>query len=406
LPSLDEVVSDLLERVQAVPPVELVALAQASGRVLAERVTARVNVPGHDNSAMDGYAVRVSDLASEGAWLPVALTVHAGDAPAELASGSAARIFTGAPIPAGADAVVMQERCEIDGEGVRINQIPERANNIRRAGEDIARGDTVLNAGQRLGPAEVGVLASVGADGVPVYRCLRVAVFSTGDELVPAGEALAPGQIHDSNGPMLAALVRGLGLEAAEVGHLPDDLNVSRQRLREAAGRVDAVVTVGGVSVGDADVVKSAVEAEGELGLWQVAIKPGKPFAFGSIGSTPFFGLPGNPVSAMVTFLLLVRPFLLRQQGVAASARPRDYPLPAGFDWSQPNAKRTEFLRVRLRDGEAGPVAELYPHQGSGVLSSMAWADGLVRVDPGEAFAAGDRVRFIPFSALFEEGSA
>lgn len=404
IPPLDEVITELLRQVPVPPPAETVDLASAHDRVLAEAVASRVDVPGHDNTAMDGYAVRTADIPQAGTHLPVGLTVHAGDVPSSLPPGSAARIFTGAPIPGGADAVVMQERCQADGESVRIDQLPEAGNNIRRAGEDIANGACVLEAGRRLGPAEVGLLASVGADTVAVRRRLRVAVFSTGDELVPAGERLQPGQIHDSNGPMLSALVAELGLEVAEVGHLPDDLAASRERLRAAAGRADAVITVGGVSVGDADVVKAAVEAEGELGLWQVAIKPGKPFAFGRIAQTPFFGLPGNPVSAMVTFLLLVRPFVLRQQGLATNGVPRAYPVRAGFDWHAPNAKRTEFLRARLSADGADPEAALYTHQGSGVLSSMAWADGLIRVEPGQAFTAGDRVPFIPFESMLREG--
>lgn len=401
IPPLDEVVAELLGQVPGPPPAETVGLASAHDRVLAQAVASRVDVPGHDNTAMDGYAVRAADIAQAGIQLPVGLTVHAGDAPSSLPPGSAARIFTGAPIPSGADAVVMQERCQAEGESVRIDQLPEAGNNIRRAGEDIANGACVLEAGRRLGPAEIGLLASVGAAHVRVHRRLRIAAFSTGDELVAAGEQLQPGQIHDSNGPMLSALINELGLDVAEVGHLPDDLDASRQRLRAAAEEADAVITVGGVSVGDADVIKSAVEAEGELGLWQVAIKPGKPFAFGQVGGVPFFGLPGNPVSAMVTFLLLVRPFLLGQQGVCPRSTPAGYPVPAAFDWPAPNAKRTEFLRARFN---ADSQLELYPHQGSGVLSSMAWADGLIRVAPGESFRAGDHVPFVPFASMLREG--
>jgi len=399
--ALQDVVDGLLASVPAPPPTVRLATCEAAGRVLAQSVTARVNVPGHDNTAMDGYAVRVPDVTEADTILPVARTVHAGDAPAQLGPGSAARIFTGAPIPDGADAVVMQERCERDGEQVRIGQVPPAGNNIRRAGEDITSGDLVLAAGRRLGPAEIGLLASVGVDAVDVYRALRIAVFSTGDELVPAGEALSAGQIHDSNGPMLAALVSELGMEPAVVGHMPDDRDTSRQRLRDAAAQADAVITVGGVSVGEADVIREAVEAEGEIDLWQVAIKPGKPFAYGRVQGTPFFGLPGNPVSAMMTFLLLVRPFVLNQQGIGVAAAPPSYPIAAGFDWPSPNDKRTEFLRARLKRQPDGEWAELYPHQGSGVLSSMAWADGLIRVEPGQAFASGDCVPFIPFSSLF-----
>ena len=398
--ALEEVINGLLATVPAPPSTTHVATAEAAGRVLAESVTARVDVPGHDNTAMDGYAVRRADVADSDTVLPIGLVVHAGDAPAELPPGAAARIFTGAPIPRGADAVVMQERCDGDGAHVRIGQRPAAGNNIRRAGEDIALGDCVLSPGRRLGPAEIGLLASVGVDNVTVYGRLRLAVFSTGDELVPAGQPLSAGQIHDSNGPMLAALVRELGMEPVVVGHLPDDLDASRRQLRDAADWVDALISVGGVSVGEADVIKDAVEAEGEIDLWQVAIKPGKPFAYGRVQGTPFFGLPGNPVSAMTTFLLLVRPFVLNQQGVAAPATPPSYPVTVGFDWPSPNDKRTEFLRVRV-DADGG-WAELYPHQGSGVLSSMAWADGLLRVAPGQAFDTGDRMPFIPFSSLFQ----
>lgn len=392
--SVDETIERLLASCPPPPPSETVPLAEALGRVLARELRSPVAVPAHDNSAMDGYAVRTGDLANR-RQLPVSQYIPAGMAPQPLAAGSAARIFTGAPIPAGADAVVMQEQCEAaDGQVL----LPERVlpgQNIRRAGDDIRRGDLVLPAGLRLGPQALGLAASVGAAELEVRRRLRIALLATGNELAPPGQPLAPGQIYDSNGPMAAALLTRLGYDVIGPGRLPDDLQATRSALAQVAEQADAVITLGGVSVGEEDHVKPAVEALGALDLWRVAIKPGKPFAFGRIGTTPFLGLPGNPVSVFITFLLLARPYLARLQG-RTLGQPPEFALPAGFEHARPDSRRQEYLRARIRNGSV----EIHSRQSSGVLSSTAWAEGLVRVEPGQVIRPGDRVPYIPLAEL------
>ena len=326
-----------------------------------------------------------------------------------LEPGTAARIFTGAPVPPGADAVIMQERCEHAGEGwVNFQHVPKAGENIRRAGEDVAKDARILTAGTRLGPAQLAFAASVGLAEVPVYRRLRVATFFTGDELVMPGQPLPAGAIYNSNRFAIVALLERLGCEVKDLGQVPDSLEATRAALREAAAGADLVVTCGGVSVGEEDHVKPAVEAEGSLDLWAIAIKPGKPLAFGAVrrseggeageglpGSAAFIGLPGNPVSAFVTFLMLVRPFILRSQGVSDVA-PRAYRLPAAGEWNKAD-KRREFLRASLT--AEGTVA-LYRHQGAGVMASLVEASGLIDNPPGQTIQAGDTVRFLPFSEL------
>ncbi|EEG08879.1 molybdenum cofactor synthesis domain protein [Pseudogulbenkiania ferrooxidans 2002] len=391
--TVDEAASWLLSRADAVTETETVSLLEAGGRVLAVPVVATLDVPPHDNSAMDGYALRVADF---GQPLPVSQRIPAGHVPDALQSGSVARIFTGAPIPSGADAVVMQEQCEVQEDGrVTIQKAPVAGQNIRRAGEDIANGQTVLAAGQRLSTADIGLLASLGIAEVAVVRPLRVAVFFTGDELVEPGQPLGPGQIYNSNRYWLVPALMQLGCEVSDLGIIPDELQATREALRDAADFADVIMTCGGVSVGEEDHVKAAVEAEGALNLWKIAIKPGKPLASGKIGSADFIGLPGNPVSGFVTFAVLVKAFLQRRAGVADAAGTTTVRYPAAFDWGRPDAKRVEFLRVRrvVRDGQT--VLERYPNQGSGVLTSCAWADGLVRLAPGQAVAAGDQLDFI-----------
>jgi len=331
----------------------------------------------------------------------VAQRIPAGSVGHTLAPGTAARIFTGAPIPHGADAVVMQELCSLDGDGVLIDHLPRPGEWIRRAGEDIARGAVVLTAGQRLGPQMLGLAASVGCATLPVFRRLRVALFSTGDELVMPGEPLPPGAIYNSNRYVLRGLLEALGCQVCDLGIVPDSLEATRAALRAAAGSNDLIITSGGVSVGEEDHVKPAVQAEGQLDLWLVAMKPGKPVAFGRVNDpaggngADFIGLPGNPVSSFVTFLMLVRPFILRRMGVE-DCLPHSIRLPAGFDWPRPDRRR-EFLRARV--GEAGQV-ELFPNQGPGVLSSTVWAAGLVDNPAGHAIAQGEPVSFIPYSEL------
>ena len=391
----------LLAAATPLSTVEQVPTAEALGRVLAVDQISSLDVPPLDNSSMDGYALRCADVPAVGARLVVVQRIPAGSVGHTLAPGTAARIFTGAPIPHGADAVVMQELCSLDGDGVLIDHLPRPGEWIRRAGEDIARGAVVLTAGQRLGPQMLGLAASVGCATLPVFRRLRVALFSTGDELVMPGEPLPPGAIYNSNRYVLRGLLEALGCQVCDLGIVPDSLEATRAALRAAAGSNDLIITSGGVSVGEEDHVKPAVQAEGQLDLWLVAMKPGKPVAFGRVNDpaggngADFIGLPGNPVSSFVTFLMLVRPFILRRMGVE-DCLPHSIRLPAGFDWPRPDRRR-EFLRARV--GEAGQV-ELFPNQGPGVLSSTVWAAGLVDNPAGHAITQGEPVSFIPYSEL------
>lgn len=379
---------------------ETVALTEAAGRVLATAQDATVDVPPLDNSAMDGYAVRVADIAETGVCLPVSQRIPAGSVGSELQPGTAARIFTGAPVPPGADAVIMQERC-VAGDGVvTINHLPRSGENIRWCGEDIAAGGQILRAGTRLRAQEIALAASAGLAQLPVCRRVRVGLFFTGDELVSPGEPLPPGAIYNANRYALRSLLEGYGCLVEDLGSVPDSLAATRAALRQAAAGNDLVVTSGGVSVGEEDHVKAAVAAEGRLDLWKIAIKPGKPLAFGEIdradGSTSaFLGLPGNPVAAFITCLMLVRPFLLRLQGVT-DVLPPTLAATAAFTWPRPDT-RLEFLRGRL-DGD-GRV-ELYPNQGSAVITSLCWSDGLVLNPPGQTVQPGDPVRFIPLPGL------
>lgn len=402
---------------------ELLPLSDVSallGRVLAENLDSPLNVPSADNSAMDGYALRLADVPGSGAVLPVSQRIAAGHPGQPLQPGTAARIFTGAFVPPGADAVVMQEHTTaLDGERVQINTVPKPGQAIRRCGEDIQRGAPVLQAGQRLSAQSLGLAASVGVAQLRVFRKLRVAVFFTGDELVTPGdaapEALPPGKIFNSNRPVLTSLLHGLGCEVLDLGNVPDSLEATKAALRQAVtggARADLIITCGGVSVGEEDHVKPAVRALGSLDLWQVAIKPGKPLAFGRVGDGEasgagqealFVGLPGNPVSSFVTFVMLVRPLIRHLQGLGGAEQPPPaLRLPAATAWPTPGAKvdqRREFLRARINaDGHV----ELFANQGSGVLTSTAWAHGLVDNPPGQAFAVGQTVSFIPFSELMQ----
>jgi molybdopterin molybdotransferase len=417
--SLDEALTRLVTegRARAIRDVEMVATFDALGRVLAQDVRSMIDVPGADNAAMDGYALRVADLPQAGATLPVSQRIPAGAPGGPLLPGTAARIFTGAVVPEGADAVVMQEDAqaiEADGGGgparVRINAVPASGQWIRRRGSDVREGDTVLARGQRLTPQALGLAAAVGAAQLAVVRRPRVAVFSTGDELAMPGEPLKPGGIYNSNRFTLRGLLQDAGCEVSDFGIVPDRLDATRDALRRAAWDSDLIVTSGGVSVGEEDHLRPAVLAEGRLDLWQVAIKPGKPLAFGAVrrgdagiddgsggpgGEALFVGLPGNPVSVFVTFLVAVAPLLRALQGCATTA-PRAIAVRADFDWPRRDPRR-EFLRGRLNDD--GGV-EIFRSQDSALLTSTVWADGLVDNPAGTAIARGDRVRFLTWAAL------
>ena len=402
LQTVDAALARLLTTVTPLTDTEAVSIFdafQALGRVLAVDVNSALDVPPADNTGMDGYALCAADVAALGAVLPVAQRVPAGVVGAAHRPGTAARIFTGAQIPVGADAVVMQEQCTaVAGEGlgaVRIDAAVQPGQWIRRRGEDVQRGAVVLAAGARLTAPALGLAASVGAGSVSVTRRPKVALFSTGDELQMPGEVLRPGAIYNSNRFLLRGLLQGLGCEVIDLGIVADKLDATRAALREAAGQADLILTCGGVSVGEEDHLRPAVEAEGRLDMWQIAIKPGKPLAFGKVQDAWFIGLPGNPVSSLVTFLLLVRPVLLRLQGATVLV-PKRFKLRADFEWKKPDRRR-EFLRARI-NAEGG--LELFPNQSSGVLTSAVWGDGLVDNPAGQAIAAGQIVDFIPMNEL------
>lgn len=397
----------LLSHSVAVNEVEKVAMQAALGRVLAENVSSLVDVPPLDSTSMDGYAVRCADTTAPGSALKIAQRIPAGSMGTELEPGTAARIFTGAPIPLGADAVVMQEDCAVDGESgqVSINIAPTQGQWIRRRGEDLTAGKTALTAGAFLRPQELGVAASAGLTHLNVKRRIRVAAFFTGDELALPGEPLKPGGIYNSNRDTLLACLKSLGCDATDLGIVPDRLDATREALRSASKDHDLIITSGGVSVGEEDHIKPAVTAEGRLDLWQIAIKPGKPLAFGAVrrsenphdGEAWFMGLPGNPVSSFVTFLLFVRPFILKLQGREVK-QPQSYLMRADFDWLKAD-RRNEFLRVKINN-QGG--LDLFANQSSGVLTSASWGDGLVDCPPNQPIKAGDLVKYIPFDALLK----
>ena len=401
---LDEALQRLLAHAAPLGGTESVNTFDADGRVLAQDVVSALQVPPNDNSSMDGYAVRAADVTA-GVELPVTQRIAAGHAGEPLAPGSAARIFTGAPMPAGADAVVMQEDTEaLDDGRVRIHAVPTAGQWVRAAGEDVTRGAVILQKGERLAPASIGLAAGIGLAALQVATRPRVALFSTGDELVMPGdvppEAMKPGAIYNSNRFFLRALLLRLGCEVSDLGIVPDNRAATLAALQSAAEGHDLILTSGGVSVGEEDHIKPAVEQLGTLDLWQIAMKPGKPFAYGHVdraagGQTHFMGLPGNPVSSFVTFLLLVRPFLLKLQGATRLDVPA-LRLRADFDLPRPD-KRREFLRAR-RNAEGG--LDLFANQSSGVLTSVRWADGLIDHPAGSTIARGDVVRFIPLAEL------
>lgn len=384
----------LLEMAEASPIVEheYLPLAQVQGRVLSEDLFSTLDLPPWPNSAMDGYALNLGEW--NGQPLPVSQKVFAGQSPQPLEPGTCARIFTGAPVPAGADCVEMQENAEVEADGkVRFLEAMKTGQNIRPQGQETTIGELILPAGTRLGPIEQGLAASLGCAGLKVVRKVRVAVISTGDELVEPGQTLGPGQIYNSNRVLLCSWLQRLGCEVIDAGILPDDLATTRARLGELQD-VDLILSTGGVSVGEADFLGIALREEGELALWKLAIKPGKPLTCGHFRNVPVIGLPGNPASTLVTFALLTRPYLLRRQGVR-NVEPLKFSVPAGFAWPVAGNRR-EYLRGRLERGRA----TVYRNQSSGVLRSAVWADGLIEVLEGRTLSEGDEVGFIPLSDL------
>ena len=395
LTPVDDVIDYLLEQAQCLSKIETISLNDALGRTLSADIVSQINVPGFDNSAMDGYALNVEDLGDsvEQNTFSVSGRIAAGTMGEPLERGSVARIFTGAPIPKGANAVIMQEETEQDGDKVCLKVMPKPGDNLRLAGQDIKVGQIILSKGLRLRPQDLGLIASVGYGQVEVYSRLRVAVMSTGDELIEpvAGAKLAPGQIFNSNHYTLQGLIRGLGMLPVDIGLVGDSPEATEAALTEASEKADCIVSSGGVSVGEEDHVKAAVTKLGRLDLWRLAIKPGKPLAFGAIGATPFFGLPGNPVSSFVTFVMIARPFLLKSQGA------ENYHLRTVYASSQFEVKggtRREYYRVQMKAGDKGGNEIVnFTNQGSGIMSSLSWANALAEIEIGQNVAVGDPVK-------------
>jgi molybdopterin molybdotransferase len=395
---VDEAIAALLERAPSPPLAEWVPLVEALGRTLAEPVHALRSLPAWDNSAMDGYAICAADLPEQGGCLPLAGRIAAGDsAQTQLPAGHAVRIFTGAPLPQGADCVVPQEQVRLEGDRVWLPPC-KAGDHVRRRGEECERGERILEAGGLLRAQELGLLASLGVPEVAARRRLRVGLLSSGNELREPGEVLQPGQIYNANRYSLCGALRGLGLEVDDCGVLIDDLATSRDALSLAASEWDVLITSGGVSVGEEDHIKQAVRELGELHLWRLTIQPGKPFAFGQVCGTPWIGLPGNPVAALITALVVARPFLLRAQG-RRDVLPKALPVAAGFSWPKANPRR-QYLRARLEQGVDGLQVTPHQKQGSAMLTSACWADGLAVVEAGRTLAVGEPVDFLPFSEL------
>ncbi len=389
----------LLSEMRPTSDVEQRGLLFCANCVLATDLIAPINVPPSDNSAMDGYALRAADAAVF-SRLPVTQTIYAGHSGRALQSGEAARIFTGASIPENADAVVMQENCEEHNGSLQVSTAVVQRDNIRPRGQDIEAGSLVIARGTRLNAQHLGLAASLGMAELPVYKPLRVAVLSTGDELLEPGEAASPHQIYNSNRYLLSSLLTQLGVDVIDAGIVPDNLQATEQCLSELSKKADIVLSSGGVSVGDADFVKTGVESLGTLDFWKLAMKPGKPLAYGRINQTPFFGLPGNPVSVFATFAVIVRPCLLRMQGVSACVTPKAIPVRAGFVWSKAGT-REEYLRAKLQTNHENKTeVVIYENQSSGVLSSVAWADGFAVIPAGSTVNPGEFVDFMPFDGI------
>lgn len=403
LRSVDTMLDELLRKAQPVKEQINISVADALGYVVAEDIASSIDVPPHHNSAVDGYAVIVDDCVGESSvTLEISQRVPAGSVPTPLQNVTAARIFTGATIPDNANAVVMQEDCTEQEGSVTLPANISLNQNIRPQGQDIQAGQIILRQGHRLRAQDMGLLASIGVAKINVYRPLKVAILSTGDELVEPGAVAKQGQIYNSNRFTLKGLLDSFGFEIVDLGIVEDTLSATLNALEKAAKLADVIITSGGVSVGEEDHVKTAINQLGELDLWKLAIKPGKPFAYGQINNTPIIGLPGNPGAVFVTFCILARPFLLKSQG-AERIHAHSFKLPIGFDIKK-SGKRREYLRARLTYDQGVASIENHPNQSSGVLSSASWADGFAIIPEHTTPQQGDLIEFYPFSELFGNG--
>ena len=398
----DQALQALLNYSSPLTETESLELTQGLGRVLAEDLKSTIDVPPAANSAMDGYAIQLSDVNAGGiTTLKVTQRIPAGSVGTPVTAGTAARIFTGAPIPAGADAVIMQEQVEASDDHMSFDAMVRPGQNIRAAGEDIGVNQTILKKGTKLRAQELGLAASIGIARLPLIRKVRVGIFFTGDELVEPGQPLTAGKIYDSNRYTLTGLLQSLGCEILDLGIVGDTLEQTRQAILQAVESTDLVITSGGVSVGEEDHVRIALQQLGELHMWRLKIKPGKPLAFGVVNDTAFIGLPGNPVSAFATFCLFVAPVIKKLQG-RSKVLAESTQVTASFDWPRADRRR-EFTRARIeRDVDNRLYASLYPHQGSGVLMSTSWADGFIDIAEDCTIESGDRVNYISFKDLLE----
>jgi len=399
--TFEEALYYLLSHVEPTEKTENIEIHCALGRVLAEPIYADLNVPPHNNSMMDGYALHSFDL-EQNSVLEISQRIPAGTQAKPLKPGTAARIFTGAPIPEGANMVVMQEETVPAGENqIRITaESTQPQQNIRYKGEDIANGDEILKKGHKLRPQDLGLITSIGIGHVSVYQPLKIATFTTGSELLEPGEAPQKGKIYNANRYVLAGLVPALGFELIDLGTVEDTLEATVEAMKQAANIADVVLTTGGVSVGEEDHIKPAIDQLGSLDMWKVKMKPGKPLAYGKIGDTPFIGLPGNPVSAFATFNLFAHPYLLKMQG-ANEIKAKPVWLEAAFEWTTPGFRR-EFARAKLVNKNQKTYVKIYPQQGSGVLTSTVWAEGFVVIPEDTKIAKGDKVAFYPFNPINE----
>ncbi|NBS26253.1 MAG: molybdopterin molybdenumtransferase MoeA [Gammaproteobacteria bacterium] len=396
--SLEKALAFLLQDAEENASTVNVELRDAVGCMLTEEKHALINVPEFDNSAMDGYAVNSADISAAGCTLSVSQTIAAGHPGTPLERGTAAKIFTGAAIPNGADAVVIKENTRAENDEVEIMQMPAAGENIRVTGCDVQKGSVVLSKGRRIGPQDLGLLASLGISELSVKKPLTVAILNTGDEVIALGTPLKPGQIYDSNSYTLEALLKTLGMNVIKMGIVQDTLEQTEQALQQAAEQADCIISTGGVSVGDEDHVRAAVEKLGQLALWKLAIKPGKPFSYGRVNAKPFFGLPGNPVAVFVTFLLLVRPYLLKVQG-AEPLEPATLQVPSGFDISKAGT-RQEYIRVRLVNNHGAQELQAFNNQGSSIMTSISWADGLAEIPIGKTVSKGQLLKYFPFRSI------
>ncbi|QEP41747.1 molybdopterin molybdenumtransferase MoeA [Ectothiorhodospiraceae bacterium BW-2] len=395
--TVDEALAQMLSQAVPLTESEALPLTSALGRVLAETITSPIDVPPHDNSAMDGYALHHEDSHAGENRLAISQRICAGEIGTPLQRGTVARIFTGAPIPPGADSVIMQEQITMAANEVVFQGAISAGENVRAKGEDITQGSKVLSQGRRLRPQELGLAASVGRATLSLYRRLKVGIFFTGDELIEPGTPLPEGKIYDSNRFVLTTLLQQMGCEVINLGIVEDSLAATMAALKSLTASIDLIMTTGGVSVGEEDHVRHAIEQLGQLSMWRVAMKPGKPLAFGHLDHTPFIGLPGNPVSVFVTFTLFAAPFIKKRQGMSRY-HPQPLPMQAAFSW--PKVKRQEYLRVRLEMVEGQRQLTRFPHQGSGVLTSISWADGLAKIPTGHAITPGECIDYYPFEQL------